>query len=193
MLSIDATVGHSTALFEIRKTFLSGFIYGIVGENGCGKSTLLRTLAGEINALNGTVEIEGIDTTSVEAAGLVAYIASPNFYVDLSVGEHLKLLEKTARLPYNETVEEWQLQELVDLSPSRLSSGQQQRFYLAAQLGAGSLRVLLIDEPERHLDEFWEGKLCQILREKASQGLAVVLATHSQRVLDLCDEKIHLS
>ncbi|WP_374065024.1 hypothetical protein ABMV07_10600 [Corynebacterium belfantii] len=36
-------------------------------------------------------------------------------------------------------------------------------------------------------------RLCTILESKASEGLIVILASHSKRVLDLCSKKIHLS
>lgn len=193
MLSINAAIGYSTVILELDKEFQSGQIYGIAGENGAGKSTLLRTLAGETFPLKGNVEIAGVEATSIGAVGTAVLIGSPTFYIDMSIGEHLKLLEKTAKLPFEETVRIWDLKRVLDFSPARVSSGQQQRYYLASQLEGRSPKVLLLDEPERHLDRFWVDKLCHVLKQKAAQGIVVILASHSQRILGLCDEIIQLS
>lgn len=107
-------------------------------------------------------------------------------------GEHFKLLEKTGGLPYLEVIDEWQLGEMIDYSPLQLSSGQRQRFYLAAQLMSGNPRALLLDEPERHLDGYWINKLCDVLKQKAKEGAIIILASHSQTVLELCDRRIQL-
>lgn len=193
MLRVDASVGYSTTLCSLKQEFSGGCIYGVVGRNGSGKSTVLRTLAGELYPLDGQVLLDGVKTYSIKSIGKIIYVDSPVFYPDMSIGEHIKLLEKTRKISFSETIKTWDLSELLDLSPSRLSSGQQQRFSLATQLSGGEPQVLLLDEPERHLDDFWIERLCTILESKASEGLIVILASHSKRVLDLCSKKVHLS
>ncbi len=143
--------------------------------------------------MEGQVLLNGVKTYSIKSIGKIIYVDSPVFYPDMSIGEHIKLLEKTRKISFSETIKTWDLSELLDLSPSRLSSGQQQRFSLATQLSGGESRVLLLDEPERHLDDFWIERLCTILQSKASEGSIVILASHSKRVLDLCSKKVHLS
>lgn len=192
MLSIDGAIGYSTSIFSLKREFSDGYMYGITGRNGCGKSTLLRTLAGEIVPRTGTVKLNGVETSSIKLVGEIVYIASPIYYPDMSIGEHLKLLAKTRKVSYSRTTEEWELSNLLDYSPSKVSSGQQQRFFLASQLAEEKSKLFLLDEPERHLDDFWIDKLSSRLRDKVSGGAIVILASHSRKILDLCDETIHL-
>ena len=184
-------MGYSTKLAQLEQEFHPGVIYGVAGSNGAGKSTLLKTLAGEIHPLDSTVTIGGDDATSTKAIGKVISIATPDFYPDLSIGEHLKLLERTGFLGYDEAVETWALGDIVEFSPSQVSSGQQQRSFLASQLGLSS-EVYLLDEPERHLDSNRVEVLCDVLENKAANDAIVIIASHSTRILSLCHETIQL-
>ena len=73
----------------------------------------------------------------------------------------------------------------------KLSSGQQQRFSLASQLGLNAT-VFAVDEPERHLDSTWISVLVSELLKLAAAGKLVILSTHSTALLDHCDETISL-
>ncbi|MBK4160984.1 ABC transporter ATP-binding protein [Corynebacterium macginleyi] len=193
MLTVDASIGYTTVLCSLNQVFLTGRLYGIVGKNGSGKSSLLRTISGETYPLEGKVLLNDIDTWSTKLIGKIIYISSPTFYPDMSVGEHIKLLEKTQKISYSKTVEAWGLSDLLELSPSMLSSGQQQRFSLAIQLAMEKAQVLLLDEPERHLDDFWVERLCRVLERKALEGATVIIASHSEKILNQCNTKINLS
>lgn len=192
MLEINGKVGYSTEILSIQRLFEQGKIYGIQGRNGCGKSTLLRTLSGEIRPLRGQVTLGGENVTDRRLIGDIVHISTPKYYPDLSIGEHLKLLEKSQRISCDGAIEAWELSEILEVSPARVSSGQQQRFSLAAQL-SGDSRALLLDEPERHLDDQWIEVLCSVLLTKAKSGTIVISASHSKRILNLCDETILLS
>ncbi|ANE03963.1 ABC transporter ATP-binding protein [Corynebacterium crudilactis] len=191
MLSICAKIGYSTPIAELELNFNKGKIYGICGANGAGKSTLLRTLAGELYPLEGTVKIGDVSVTDLKSVGKIITISTPDFYPDVSIGEHFKILSKTGKVNFADSIQRWNLEELLRKSPNKVSSGQQQRSFLALQLEIHS-EVVVLDEPERHLDAFWIDILAQELKKKATNGTAVILASHSQDILNICDEVIHL-
>ncbi|MDU0479703.1 ATP-binding cassette domain-containing protein [Staphylococcus chromogenes] len=170
--------GHHLPLGDIDQQFFPGHMYALSGPNGSGKSTLLLTLAGELEPVEGEV-------TCAEGAKVIR-IGDPVFYPDLNVREHFELL----KLDTSKLEEEWVLEDLLDHPPIWLSSGQRQRVFLASQLGLEA-DVLLIDEPERHLDSDWIDFLIEQLRGKTSRA-AVIVATHNQAVLDACDQVIQL-
>jgi polar amino acid transport system ATP-binding protein len=61
--------------------------------------------------------------------------------------------------------------------PERLSGGQQQRVAIARALAMGP-RLLLLDEITSALDPELIGEVLSIVRELATEGMTMVLATH---------------
>ena len=192
MLSIDADYGHSTPLGHLEKDFAPGHVYGLAGPNGSGKSTLLATLGGELAPLDGSVECDGHPVGTKEQPGAVITVAEPVFLPDLTVGEHLDLMGKAAGVDVAKLCELWALERLLPHPASRLSSGQRQRVFLAAQLYQPA-RALLIDEPERHLDAAWTEFLASELRYLADEeNRCIVVASHSDTITQACDEVVQL-
>lgn len=186
MVTIDCNFGHNLPLGHLNRRFEPGQLYGISGPNGSGKSTLLSTIAGELNPIDGTVLVDGVDPASSSGAGVVTRIAEPSFYPDLTVGEHLKLMGIS-----EDIIELWALEELLAAPPGWLSSGQRQRVFLGSQLPVAA-EVIVIDEPERHLDADWVEFLCEELVEIAASGSTVFVASHSPVVLGHCDDVVAL-
>lgn len=186
MIVIDCLFGHNLPLGHLSRTFEPGRLYGISGPNGSGKSTLLSTIAGELDPIDGTVLVDGLDPASSSGAGVVTRIAEPSFYPDLSVGEHLKLMGIS-----EDIIELWALTELLGAPPGWLSSGQRQRVFLGSQLPVAA-GVIVIDEPERHLDADWVEFLCEELVDIAGEGSTVIVASHSPVVLEHCDNIVVL-
>ena len=150
MLRATCEYGFTTALGRVDMEFTPGAVYGIEGRNGSGKTTLLRTLAGELDPLSGSVDF-GKDYP--------VYVGWPSFYVDMTVGEHVDLVARHADVDAGKAVKHWVIGELLGSLPQHLSSGQKQRVFLALQLmgvaAAQGSRAVLLDEPERHLDQEW--------------------------------------
>lgn len=191
MLKVNAEIGYSLPLMSMNFVFRRGKTYGIQGRNGSGKTTLLRTLAGELSVLNGVVEFEGDSVEKSLNIGNQLLISGPEFYPDLSIGEHFSLLGRAVGTPIEDNIAQWGLGSLLTEAPSRISSGQQQRSYLALQLSLPA-KVLILDEPERHLDASWIELLCSELKRKAFQGAIIIIASHSDQVISACDEVLIL-
>lgn len=177
MLHVDVSYGHKLPLGTLTRDFVPG-LYGFAGPNGSGKSTLLLTIAGELSPISGSV-VCAVDLPIVR-------VGDPIFYPDMTVAEHLQLLP----LDFDHVVDTWKLHDLLEVPPYWLSSGQRQRLFLASQLSIPS-SVVIIDEPERHLDDDWTDFLAAELRELAKECV-VLVASHSSVILASCDEVISL-
>ena len=119
-------------------------------------------------------------------------VAEPVFLPDLTVGEHLDLIGKATGVDVAKLCELWALEPLLAHPASRLSSGQRQRVFLAAQLYQPA-RAVLIDEPERHLDATWTEFLARELRYLAdAENRCIVVASHSDTITQACNEVVQL-
>ncbi|MGJ9421841.1 ABC transporter ATP-binding protein [Aeromicrobium sp. CF3.5] len=152
----------------------------VTGPNGAGKSTLLRCLAGTQPLESGHLELdtEPIDPTGPEHWRDVLAILDQNAWLpDLTVADHLLLVGDgntvdTAMRRVGLTPE------LGDRLPGALSSGQRQRAALSVAV-VRPWRVLLLDEPERHLDGDGVAIVADLLRDLTGEGRTVAIATHS--------------
>ncbi|MHA2789221.1 ABC transporter ATP-binding protein [Corynebacterium sp. S7] len=185
MIRVDCAFGYELPIGKLTTDFRDSSFTAVTGPNGSGKSTLLSTIAGELSPVSGSVTINGVPTLQLAGARQILKLSAPEFYPDLSVGEHLQLL----RTP-QATIDQWALADLLTFPPQWLSSGQQQRVFLASQL-ATRAEAILLDEPERHLDDEWTPFLVEKLREISSDSI-VIVATHSPTLINAADENISL-
>jgi energy-coupling factor transport system ATP-binding protein len=184
----------------------AGVVTTIHGPNGCGKSTLLRVLAGLHAPERGRVVLEGEDVTdrSVErrlpALGFVGQDPGRHLLTE-RVGDEvgfalrrMRLSEAERRWRAAEAIDALDLGPLIDRHPLDLSVGQRERVALAAILALGP-GVIALDEPTRGMDAVRKAALAALLRARAADGAAVVIATHDasfarqvgDRALAMCD------
>ncbi|MGP9694523.1 ABC transporter ATP-binding protein [Brachybacterium sp. AOP25-B2-12] len=184
-------------------TVAVGEILALTGSNGSGKTTLLRVLAGMLAPSDGTVEVCGRapdDRDRRFRASLAALIGPPQTARDLTIDEHLRFIAATWGATSAAATEKAEgLLEALDIGPlarrypHELSSGQSQLVGIALTLARPS-DVLLLDEPEQRLDADRLGLVIELLRERAAGGTAVVLASHSPRLVDeVAGRTLHLT
>jgi ABC-2 type transport system ATP-binding protein len=163
-----------------------GECLALVGANGAGKSTLLRLLAGREQPSVGTVAFEGVVISEDDREirrDVAAVLGDPVFYPDLTAREHLELvmaahgLGAEAPTQADQALLAFGLEGRGDALPSKFSAGQKQALFLAAAL-VRPRRLLLMDEPEQHLDPDARERLADRFRALTADGVAVVFSTH---------------
>jgi ABC-2 type transport system ATP-binding protein len=178
--------GGTDVLHDIAFAVEPGECLALVGANGAGKSTLLRLLAGREKPSEGRVQFDAhdIDENDREIRREVAAVlGDPVFYPDLTAREHLELViaahglgsEAPERADAALTV--FGLIERADDGPSKFSAGQKQALFLASAL-VRPRRLVLMDEPEQHLDPDARLRLTDRFRALTEEGVAVVFSTH---------------
>jgi len=170
---LHVELGQRTVLRDVSLSVHAGDVVALLGRNGAGKTTLLRALAGLLSPGRGRVD----------ASTRVAYVPqNPNTMLfSATVRRELDETLRLLRRPDDGAVEQWLetlgLSSLADRHPRSLSGGERQRVAVGA-VAVGGAPVLLLDEPTRGMDAPSHAALEHAMREHASTGGAVVLATH---------------
>ncbi|MGP3925436.1 ABC transporter ATP-binding protein [Streptomyces sp. 8N616] len=193
--SLSVRRGRIEALRQVDLAVRPGEAVALMGRNGAGKSTLLGALAGLHEPAAGTVRVGGLTPhrTSprelVRHVGLVPQEPRDLLYADTvatecaAADEDAKAAPGTCRALVAEL-----LPGVPDSThPRDLSEGQRLALALAIVLTARPPLVLL-DEPTRGLDYAAKARLVEILRGRAADGHAIVLATHD---VELAAELAH--
>lgn len=201
---LDHRYGNQPALNAVSFDARQGEVIALAGKNGSGKTTLLRQIMGLIRPDRGTIGIHGRNTTSMKVQEIAAFAGYvPQFPTAILHQETLRdELLFTARAQ-GMVVDPGQIAgtlgitHLLERHPLDLSGGQRQRAALAA-IVASTPEILLLDEPTRGLPGSDKSSLAGYLREYASAGRLVIVATHdveflaqsASRVIMLADGEI---
>ncbi|MEU9867912.1 ABC transporter ATP-binding protein [Actinomadura sp. NPDC048021] len=194
---------ETRALRGISLAVAAGEFVAVTGPSGSGKSTLLACLGGLDEPDGGTVRVGGVRIShrpQVERTALRAHLIgmlfqSGNMLEHLTVRANVDLVQRLAGRPdpawRNTLLDELGLADRDRARPAQLSGGESARAGLAVAL-ANRPAVLLADEPTGELDRRTERRVLDLLRDRAAQGTAVVVASHSPAVAAAADRTLTL-
>jgi len=163
----------------------------LIGASGSGKSTLLRCInllepisSGRILLLGQDVTAPGVDPNLVRRqVGIVfqSFNLFPHMTVlrnvTLSPIKALGLPKRDAEAAAMELLGRFGLADKRREYPDRLSGGQQQRVAIVRAL-AMQPQIMLLDEVTSALDPELVAEVLDLLRELATGGMTMVIATH---------------
>ncbi len=163
----------------------------LIGSSGSGKSTLLRCInllepidAGRIFVEGEEVTARGVDVDRIRRRiGIVfqAFNLFPHMSVlanvTLAPRKVLRTATREANAAAEALLERFGLADKRDEYPDRLSGGQQQRVAIVRAL-AMKPDLLLLDEVTSALDPELVAEVLDVMRELASGGMTMVIATH---------------
>lgn len=157
----------------------AGELVQVAGPNGAGKSTLLRAVAGLYAGFDGQIRIENESDAEARRAGCLLWTALPGIKSRLTAVQNLKwlLALRGDDGDCNELLSRVGLRGWEDSLAGELSTGQGRRIAMAS-LYASRAPVWLLDEPFNAIDTAGQQQLSDCIRDKLSQGGAVLLATH---------------
>src|SRR4051812_359385 len=185
--------GISNVSLEVRP----GEVFGLVGPNGSGKSTLLRVLSTAIAPESGTFRVGGTDGLKERRkvrSRMGLMMDRPTHYGDLSGWANAYFFacaygmeEGKANGVLAELFDYFGLAEYKDDKVKTYSYGMGKKLALVEAMAHGP-EVLLLDEPSLGLDYTSQLAYQKKIRELASAGVAVLVASNQvDEVEALCE------
>jgi len=203
----DAAGGVVEVLRGVSFALEEGEMAAVVGASGAGKTTLLHVVGGLEGADGGRARLGAFEVTGAGAAQLAAWrgrevgfvFQSHRLLGDLSAEENVALPLMVARKGRREALEEARamlasvgLSARAGHAAGELSGGEQQRVAVARAL-VRRPRLVLADEPTGNLDAQTGAEVgALLLRLARSLRACVVVATHNERLAQLCDRRLTL-
>ena len=189
---ISKMLGGKPILDNCSLTVNRGELKVLIGPSGAGKSTLLQSINCLIPPDSGEIYLEGQMLNRADKAALCAFRAQVGMiFQDFNLFDHLTAEENVAialrkvrgmsatdaRKRAQEELARVGLARRASLYPAQLSGGQKQRVAMARAL-AMDPKVILLDEPTSALDPELVGEVLAVIRDLASGGMTMVMATH---------------
>lgn len=188
-------------LSEISETFKPGQVTVIVGPSGSGKSTLARLIVGAQSASSGSVRLDGFELKEwdEERRGkLIGYVPQDISLFPGTITENIARLDME---PDSDAVidaaQKAGVHELISRFPDGyntklgpgfhdISGGQRQRIALARAF-YGNPRVLVLDEPNSHLDTQGEELLMKALAGAREANITTIVISQRRSILRVAD------
>jgi ATP-binding cassette, subfamily C, bacterial len=190
----------------ISLTIEAGEAICLVGPSGAGKSTFAKLAAGALQPSHGTIRLDGSDLENWiadERGRFVGYLPQDVELLPYSIARNIARLDETAKA--EEIVAAADLAgvtELVKKLPDGfdtrvgqgglpLSGGQRQRIALARAVFRRP-RVVVLDEPNAHLDTEGEAALNRTIAQLKSLGTTVIVVSQRSGVLQSVDRVLFM-
>ena len=195
--------GITTAIDDVSLEIKQGDFIAILGHNGSGKSTLAKHINAILYPTEGTVWVDGMNTTDEahlwdirQEAGMV-FQNPDNQIIGQVVEEDVGFGPENLGVP---TEEIWQrveeslkavgMYEFRKYSPNKLSGGQKQRVSIAGVI-AMHPKCIILDEPTAMLDPNGRKEVIHAVRALNDvEEITVILVTHYMEEIIHADRAI---
>ena len=190
--------GITTAVDNVNMSIKPGDFIAILGHNGSGKSTFAKHINALVFPTEGSVWVDGMDTSEDEhlldirqTAGMV-FQNPDNQIVGTLVDEEVGFGPENIGVPTEEIWERVEkslkavgMYEYRNASPNKLSGGQKQRVAIAG-IVAMKPKCIVLDEPTAMLDPLGRKEVIRVLHElNKRENVTIILITHyMEEVID---------
>ncbi len=191
----------SPAITDLSFKIRAGERIGIIGKVGAGKSTIAQIIAGLYRPADGSVSIDGINTSQLHTSDLrrsVGFVQQDILLFSGSVRENIAFgfphatdedIVKAAELSGAST--------FIDAHPlgygmpvgegGKFLSGGQRQFVALARALIRDPEILLLDEPTSAMDTTSE-RLFMDRLDMATKGKTLIVSTHRHSLLSIVDK-----
>lgn len=197
--SLCSGYGRVGIINNVSMDVASGEIVAVIGRNGVGKTTLLKTIIGDVQPSQGTIEFRAIDVTrlrpSKRARLGIGYVPQGRgIFTRLTVGANLSLgacVGDASEADFERAFGFFPvLRKRLSQLAGSMSGGEQQQLAIARIL-VGRPDIMLLDEPSEGIQPNIVQEIGRIIRRlRDEQGLTIVIVEQNlnliQAVADRC-------
>lgn len=196
--NLSLRTSNKTILSNVTLQVHSGEMLGLIGPNGSGKSTLLRLLSGVLKPSSGQVTLNGQALQQRSRRSIARELALVSQTAETLDAITVQDAVELGRTPWLSALQPLSpedthivqhalsavgMQHLQSSAWHTLSGGERQRVHIARAL-AQQPRILLLDEPNNHLDIHQQLSLMQLID---SLPITKVMALHDLNQALRCD------
>jgi len=183
----------------------AGEIVALVGPSGAGKSTLARLTVGVWPASSGAVRLYGHDVYQWDRESFGEYVGYLPQSIELFTGTVRENISRLKDAPLEEVVDAAKSTGVHNYISSMengydtrigargffLTGGQRQRIGLARAL-FGNPTLLVLDEPDAHLDEEGQEALKEAVLFEQNKGKTIIVITHRKNLLQIANKIVFM-
>lgn len=199
---IDPRPDAPTLLDDISLEVRPGDILAVIGPSGAGKSTLARIMAGALSPSFGQVRLDGFSLDQwdpTQRGRAIGYVGQSIEFLEGTVADNIARFDPAATdAGIVAAAKAAHAHGLIATMPAgyrtplgpggvRLSGGQTQRLALARAF-YGAPRLLILDEPNAHLDSDGETALVDALNAHRATGGSAIVITQRSALLGVADK-----
>jgi len=197
----NAQPGVAPVIRQLSFHIDAGEAVAIIGPSRAGKSTLARLLVGAVLPAGGSVRIDGAELGSWDDEQIgraIGYLAQDVELMPGTIAANVsrfdqeaddgEIVEAAKRAKAHEIIlaQRDGYKTEISISSAALSGGERQRIALARAF-FGSPRIIVLDEPNAHLDSEGEAALLQSLADARRAKVTLVIITHHMALAASCD------
>ena len=183
--------GIITAVDNVSLDIQKGDFIAILGHNGSGKSTFAKHINALLTPTEGTLWVDGMDTSDEDKVLNVRQTAGMVFQnpdnqivctlVDEEVGfgpENIGVPTKDIWTRVEDSLKAVGMYQYRNASPNKLSGGQKQRVAIAG-IVAMKPKCIILDEPTAMSDPLGRQDILKVITElNKKEGVTIILITH---------------
>jgi ATP-binding cassette subfamily C exporter for protease/lipase len=184
-----------------------GEVVAIIGPSGAGKSTLVRAIAGALMADRGTIRFDQADSRDWDPERLaqhIGYLPQDSVLFSGSIAENIArfsgeldadraaidaaVIAAAQKVGADALIHRLSggYDHQLKLGGRGVSAGQAQRIALARAV-FGDPRLLILDEPNAHLDAEGDAALVAALSALKAEGRTILIVSHKLGILPVVD------